>query len=110
MSIHKKAFTDLNSTVSFGGGGGGGGNSRNTCTARDPYGTRNQTFVGPAPTPSAPNNSNVSAICNLGRSLSAAGQAQSNRGGRAGAIGAAVGIIGEVTASVACPASGTTSW
>lgn len=36
---YKVSFTDLSSTVSFGGGGGGGGNSRGTGSGTSRYGS-----------------------------------------------------------------------
>ena len=88
--------------------------SGDSCTTQDPYGVRNMKFVSPAPTPRpSANGSNekVSALCNLGRGMSTAAQiTEGAKKGRFKGAADGFGVVGEIIASVACPASGTTKW
>ena len=113
------AMNDLHTNVSFSGGGGGGGggggrSSINQCTPSNPTGQfrdRYSSQVSAAPTRSTPpSTTGGSTACNIGRGLSAVGQAAEDARGRGGAIARGVGVVGEITASIACPRSGVTDW
>jgi hypothetical protein len=104
------------SSVCYGGKGGSGGSSNSSnrvCTESNPYGrsSMDRQRLTSAPFPKGEPKKEGSLACNIGRTLSTIGQASEGLSGtRSRKSGSAIGVVGELMASVYCPSSGIYEW